>query len=35
MNLNFTAEEKEFQQEVRQFLQEKLPPELARKTKNP
>jgi alkylation response protein AidB-like acyl-CoA dehydrogenase len=33
MNLNFTAEEKEFQQEVRQFLQEKLPPELARKTK--
>jgi len=34
MNLNFTAEEKDFQQEVQQFLQEKLPKETARKTKS-
>ncbi len=34
MNLNFTSEEKDFQQEVQQFLQEKLPKETARKTKS-
>jgi alkylation response protein AidB-like acyl-CoA dehydrogenase len=34
MNLNFTAEEKDFQQEVQQFLQQKLPKETARKTKS-
>jgi alkylation response protein AidB-like acyl-CoA dehydrogenase len=34
MNLNFTADEKDFQQEVQQFLQEKLPKETARKTKS-
>jgi alkylation response protein AidB-like acyl-CoA dehydrogenase len=34
MNLNFTAEEKDFQQEVQQFLQEKLPKKTARKTKS-
>ncbi|MBA6293627.1 acyl-CoA dehydrogenase family protein [Colwellia sp. MB3u-70] len=34
MNLNFTAQEKDFQQEVQQFLQEKLPKDIAEKTKN-
>lgn len=34
MNLNFTAEEQNFQQEVGQFLQEKLPKGIAEKTKN-
>ncbi|MBA6390625.1 acyl-CoA dehydrogenase family protein [Colwellia sp. BRX10-3] len=34
MNLNFTAQEKDFQQEVHQFLQEKLPKNIAQKTKN-
>jgi hypothetical protein len=34
MNLNFTAEEKDFQQEVRQFLQDKLPEDIAQKTKS-
>ena len=33
MNLDFTAEEKDFQQEVRQFLQQKLPKDFAIKTK--
>jgi alkylation response protein AidB-like acyl-CoA dehydrogenase len=33
MNLNFTAEEKNFQQEVQQFLQQKLPKDIATKTK--
>jgi alkylation response protein AidB-like acyl-CoA dehydrogenase len=33
MNLNFTAEEKDFQQEVQQFLQEKLPKDTAVKTR--
>lgn len=33
MNLNFTAEEKDFQQEVQQFLQEKLPIDTAVKTR--
>lgn len=33
MNLNFTAQEKDFQQEVRQFLQQKLPKDIAKKTK--
>ncbi|MFQ3234946.1 MAG: alkylation response protein AidB-like acyl-CoA dehydrogenase [Paraglaciecola sp.] len=33
MNLNFTAEEKKFQQEVQQFLQQKLPKNIAKKTK--
>lgn len=33
MNLNFTTEEKDFQQEVRQFLQQKLPEDIATKTK--
>ena len=34
MNLNFTAQEKNFQQEVQQFLQDKLPKNIAQKTKN-
>ena len=34
MNLNFTSEEKDFQQEVQQFLQQKLPKDIARKTKS-
>jgi len=34
MNLNFTDQEKDFQQEVHQFLQEKLPKNIAQKTKN-
>jgi hypothetical protein len=34
MNSNFTAEEKDFQQEVQQFLQQKLPKDIARKTKS-
>ena len=33
MNLNFTDEEKDFQQKVRQFLQQKLPKDIALKTK--
>lgn len=33
MNLDFTTEEKDFQQEVRQFLQQKLPKDIAKKTK--
>ncbi|MAD16738.1 MAG: pimeloyl-CoA dehydrogenase large subunit [Alteromonadaceae bacterium] len=34
MNLDFSPEEKEFQQEVRDFLQQKLPKDIATKTKN-
>jgi alkylation response protein AidB-like acyl-CoA dehydrogenase len=34
MNLNFTVDEKDFQKEVQQFLQQKLPKETARKTKS-
>ena len=33
MELSYTNEEQEFRQEVRAFLKEKLPPELARKVK--
>ena len=33
MNLSFTAEEQTFQQQVRQFLQQKLPQDIATKTK--
>lgn len=33
MNLDFSAEEKEFQQEVRQFLQQKLPKNISSKIK--
>jgi hypothetical protein len=33
MNLNFTAEEKDFQQEVQQFLREKLPKDTSVKTR--
>ena len=34
MNLDFSPEEKEFQQEVRDFLQQKLPKDIATKTRN-
>jgi alkylation response protein AidB-like acyl-CoA dehydrogenase len=34
MNLNFTDREKDFQEEVQKFLQEKLPKDIAEKTKN-
>ncbi len=34
MNLNYTPEEEAFRQEVREFLKERLPPELAKKTRN-
>ncbi len=33
MDLNYTAEEQAFREEVRQFLREKLPPEIAAKVK--